>query len=79
MPNDLLLIALDRAGVAASAASACQSGAATTSHVLSAMGMSDAEAGECLRFSFGWTSTPAEAEEAAQRVAGAVASLDLAS
>ena len=79
VPNDLLLIALDRAGVAASAASACQSGAATTSHVLSAMGMTDAEAGECLRFSFGWTSTPAEAEEAAQRVAGAVASLDLAS
>ncbi len=79
VPNDLLLIALDRAGVAASAASACQSGAATTSHVLSAMGMSDAQAGECLRFSFGWTSIPAEAEEAAGRVASAVASLDLTS
>ncbi len=34
VPNDLLLIALDRVGIAASAASACQSGAATTSHVL---------------------------------------------
>ena len=79
VPNDLLLIALDRAGVAASAASACQSGAATTSHVLSAMGMSDAQAGECLRFSFGWASIPAEAEEAAWRVASAVESLDLTS
>jgi cysteine desulfurase len=79
VPNDLLLIALDRAGVAASAASACQSGAATTSHVLSAMGMSDAQAGECLRFSFGWSSILAEAEEAAGRVASAVASLDLTS
>jgi cysteine desulfurase len=77
VPNDLLLIALDRVGVAASAASACQSGAATTSHVLTAMGMSDSEAGECLRFSFGWTSTPADAEEAARRVESAVASLDL--
>ena len=79
VPNDLLLIALDRVGIAASAASACQSGAATTSHVLSAMGMSDAEAAESLRFSFGWTSTPAEGEEAADRVVRAVASLDLAS
>ncbi|HEX2370378.1 MAG TPA: cysteine desulfurase family protein [Acidimicrobiia bacterium] len=79
VPNDLLLIALDRAGVAASAASACQSGAATTSHVLSAMGMSDAQAGECLRFSFGWSSILAEADEAAGRVASAVASLDLTS
>jgi cysteine desulfurase len=77
VPNDLLLIALDRVGVAASAASACQSGAATTSHVLTAMRMSDTEAGECLRFSFGWTSTPAEADEAARRVKAAVASLDL--
>jgi cysteine desulfurase len=66
--NETLLVRLDRAGVAASAASACQSGAATVSHVLSAMGMAPREARECIRFSFGWTSTVAEAEKAASIV-----------
>jgi cysteine desulfurase len=63
--NETVLIRLDRAGVAASAASACQSGATTVSHVLTAMGFSTREARECLRFSFGWSSTPADAEAAA--------------
>lgn len=63
--NETLLMRLDRAGVAASAGSACQSGAATVSHVLEAMGLSAAEARECVRFSFGWTTTSSEAAEAA--------------
>ncbi len=66
--NETLLVLLDRVGIAASAGSACSSGAATVSHVLSAMGMTSAEARECLRFSFGWSSTVAEAEEAARRI-----------
>lgn len=67
--NETLLARLDRAGVAASAASACQSGAATASHVLRAMGFDDAAARECLRFSFGWSTRPGEGREAARRVA----------
>lgn len=63
--NETLLLRMDRAGVAASAGSACQSGAAEVSHVLEAMGLSPGEARESLRFSFGWNSTEEEADEAA--------------
>ena len=70
--NEALLIRLDRAGVAASAASACQSGAATVSHVLEAMGFTPDEARNCLRFSFGWTTEPGEGEAVAEIVAAEV-------
>ncbi len=63
--NETLLMRLDRAGVAASAGSACQSGASEVSHVLEGMGLSPAEARESVRFSFGWNSTADEAIEAA--------------
>ena len=66
IPNETLLVRLDRLGVAASAGSACQSGAATISHVLSAMGLSRDQARHSMRFSFGWNSTQAEAEQAAE-------------
>jgi cysteine desulfurase len=66
--NETLLVLLDRLGVAASAGSACASGAATVSHVLEAIGLTPAEARRSLRFSFGWTSRVAEAEEAAELV-----------
>ena len=61
--NETLLMRLDRAGVAASAGSACQSGASEVSHVLEAMGLSPGEARESVRFSFGWNSTADEAME----------------
>ncbi|MEX1249312.1 MAG: cysteine desulfurase family protein [Acidimicrobiia bacterium] len=73
--NETLLMRLDRAGVAASAGSACQSGAASVSHVLEAMGLSPDQARESVRFSFGWTSTLAEADEAANMVVDLVARL----
>lgn len=63
--NETLLMRLDQAGVAASAGSACQSGAATVSHVLEGMGLTADEARESVRFTFGWSSTLAEATEAA--------------
>jgi cysteine desulfurase len=63
--NETLLVRLDRAGVAASAGSACQSGAAEVSHVLEAMGLTPAEARESIRFSFGWDSNEREADDAA--------------
>lgn len=70
--NETVLIRLDRAGVAASAGSACQSGATVSSHVLAAMGMSAEEARECLRFSFGWNSTPDEVSPLVRAVVAAV-------
>ncbi len=62
------LIALDRAGIACSSGAACSSGSVEPSHVLLATGLSPEEANEGLRFTFGWTSTRAEAQEAVQRV-----------
>ena len=64
--NQTLLVRLDRLGLAASAGSSCQSGAARVSHVLSAMGISDSEARSSVRFSFGWTTRPADGDRAAE-------------
>jgi len=66
--NETLLLRLDRGGVAASAGSACQSGASEVSHVLEGMGLSATEARESVRFSFGWDSTTDEAIEASEIV-----------
>jgi cysteine desulfurase len=73
--NETLLMLLDQRGVAASAGSACQSGAATVSHVLEAMGLTPDQARESVRFTFGWTSTMDEAEEASAIVNELVAKL----
>ena len=64
--NETMLVRLDQRGVAASSASACQSGATTVSHVLQAMGVESPR--EHLRFSFGWNSTMEDAEVAAAAV-----------
>ena len=73
--NESLLVRLDLAGVAVSVGSACSSGAATVSHVLAAMGRPADEARETLRFSFGWTTSPADGDEAAAKVLEAVEAL----
>ncbi len=73
--NETLLLRLDRRGVAASAGSACQSGAATVSHVLEGMGMTAAEARESVRFTFGWNSTLEESIDAADIVVDLVEKL----
>lgn len=70
---ETLLILLDRHGVRASAGSACQSGAIEPSHVLSAIGMPDEAAAECVRFSFGWDTSPGLGSRAARVVADVVA------
>lgn len=72
---ETLLIRLDGIGVSASSGSACHSGALTPSHVLLAMGMSEEEARECVRFSFGWTTARGEGEAAAAAVAACVEAL----
>lgn len=53
VPAAAQMMQLDLAGIAVSAGSACSSGSLKTSHVLTAMGMSEAEARETIRVSFG--------------------------
>ena len=55
------VMALDLAGVAVSAGSACSSGKVTASHVLEAMG-AGADAGNAIRVSLGWGSTTADVD-----------------
>ncbi|WP_370894889.1 cysteine desulfurase family protein [Janibacter sp. GXQ6167] len=55
--GDSLLYLLDAAGIECSTGSACQAGIPQPSHVVLAMGRSEAEANGSLRISFGWTST----------------------
>jgi cysteine desulfurase len=69
---DLLLMKLDLAGVACSTGSACSSGSLLPSPVLKAMGVPDEVLRSAMRFSFGWSTTAAELEEAAERIAGCV-------
>ena len=65
---ETLLIRLDGLGVAASAGSACHSGAIEASHVLAAMGLDEEAVRSSVRFSFGWTSRPGDGEVAAAAV-----------
>lgn len=74
--NETLLMLLDQQGVCASAGSACQSGAATVSHVLEAMGLTPDQARESVRFTFGWTSTRQDADGAADIISELVARLN---
>jgi len=55
------LMALDLAGIAVSAGSACSSGKARPSHVLAAMGVDEDLAQCAIRVSLGWSSTKADA------------------
>lgn len=61
-------MALDLEGVYCSTGSACASGSSEPSTVLVAMGLPESVISSSLRFSFGWSSTLEEAQEAAQRI-----------
>lgn len=60
--GETLLFLLDRAGIAVSTGSACQAGVPEPSHVVLAMGRTDAEARQVLRFTFGRTSGDADVD-----------------
>ena len=64
--GEALLMALDLRGVAASGGSACQSGNASPSHVLSAMGVPDDLASSAVRLSLGSLTTPEQIERVAE-------------
>ncbi|MCL2678102.1 MAG: cysteine desulfurase [Clostridiales bacterium] len=55
--GEALLLILDSKGVCCSAGSACSSGSAEPSHVLTAMGLSEGRKSSALRFSFGYGNT----------------------
>jgi cysteine desulfurase len=70
--SEALLYLLDEAGVCASAASACASGAMEPSHVLAAMGVDRRVALGSLRLSLGHTTTAADVERAVDVIGDAV-------
>jgi cysteine desulfurase len=76
--SEALLFLLDEAGLCASAASACASGAQQASHVLAAMGVPPALARGALRLTLGWTSTDADVDAALAAIPAAVARLTAA-
>ncbi|WP_370657319.1 cysteine desulfurase family protein [Deinococcus sp. KNUC1210] len=63
--GEALLMNLDLMGVAASAGSACSAGTMQPSHVLTALGLSAADARASIRFSFGAATTAEQVREAA--------------
>ncbi|MHB1502211.1 MAG: cysteine desulfurase family protein [Candidatus Dormibacteria bacterium] len=73
--GELLLLRLDRAGVCASAGSACASGSLAPSHVLLAMGLDPELAAGHLRLTMGRGTTPDEVEQAAAIVGREVTAL----
>ncbi len=70
-----LVIALDLAGVAVSAGSACSSGKVTRSHVLDAMGVEPALAAGAIRLSLGWASREADVARFGEAFSETMASL----
>lgn len=58
VPAETQVMALDLAGIAISAGSACSSGKVRASHVLQAMGLGPDLAGSAIRISAGWATKP---------------------
>ena len=73
--SEALLFLLEDAGVYASAASSCSSGAQDPSHVLAAMGYDRLLAGGSLRLSLGYETTDADIDQALAVIPDAVARL----
>jgi cysteine desulfurase len=72
---EALVIALDLKGLAVSGGSACQSGATEPSHVLTAMGLSEARSRASIRLSLSRLTTEDEVHRAIALVPAAVARL----
>ncbi|WP_110206075.1 cysteine desulfurase family protein [Nocardioides daejeonensis] len=70
--GDSLLMLLDAQGIECSTGSACNAGVPQASHVLLAMGCSEAEARSSLRFTLGHTSTAHDVERLAAAIGPAV-------
>lgn len=73
--NTALLFNLDLQGVCVAAGSACASASIKPSHVLTAMGLDERSAKECIRFSFGKENTKAQIDYAVDKIAQTVEQL----
>ena len=73
---ELLVLALDRAGFAVAAGSACASGEAEPSHVLTAQGMSEGDARSVIRVSLGLETTAEQVRAFANALAACAAQLE---
>jgi cysteine desulfurase len=71
--SEALLFLLDEAGVCASAATSCASGALQISHVLAAMGVERSVAAGSVRFSLGW---PTDADDITAALAAVVPAVE---
>lgn len=69
---EALLIVLDQKGIAVSAGAACASGALTSSHVLTAMGLSSEAKKSSIRLTVGVENTEEEMTAAAEQIAASV-------
>ncbi len=74
--GEMLLMALDRAGIAVSSGSACASGTKAASHVLQAMGIDELTARGAIRISFGSASTTDNIESLMAVIKGQLSSWD---
>ena len=72
---EMLLVALDQAGVCAAAGSSCSSGATEPSHVLDAMGITRDDAVSSIRLSLGFASTEHDIDVALAVIVRAVEQL----
>ncbi|MCX6812940.1 MAG: aminotransferase class V-fold PLP-dependent enzyme, partial [Candidatus Azambacteria bacterium] len=66
LSNETLIVALDQAGIAVSAGSACSSRALAASHVLTAIGLTPKQAMESIRITLGKNTTKEEIKKAAE-------------
>ena len=66
LSNETLIIALDQAGIAVSAGSACSSRALAASHVLKAIGLTSKQMKESIRITLGKNTTKEEIKRAAE-------------
>jgi cysteine desulfurase len=75
--GEMLLMALDRAGIAVSSGSACASGSKAPSHVLQAMGIDEITARGAIRISFGSASTMDNIDSLVTVIRGQLSSWDI--
>jgi cysteine desulfurase len=73
--GEAFVIAMDLQGVACSTGAACSSGSVEASHVLSAIGLSHAQARSSIRFSLGRMTTPEDIDYALEVLPAVVARL----
>lgn len=75
LDGQVLLMALDMAGIACSVGAACSSGSSEPSPTLRAMGLASKVVNSSLRFSLGASTTEGEVDEAARRIIDVVRQL----